>query len=204
MDTLDLNLHQLVLRDLAASVADKDDVSKSGELAVDAISSRVRTRDLGAADTDPHERVDLASTFTPPESRIGSEGVFQSVSSVECNIAFGELAVNTREDRAEETIHVLTEILSDAAYIDFPETLGWQSNRLSSRDFCMCSCHSTGWALPDQLSFSTTSALLRLASTYPQFRNISVESVLAFCNTIVERLKSASGGLLNPGGWHIV
>lgn len=65
MDTLDLNLHQLVLRDLAASVADKDDVSTSGELVVDAISSRVRTRDLSGNDMDPHERVYLVNTSTP-------------------------------------------------------------------------------------------------------------------------------------------
>ena len=65
MDTLDLNLHQLVLRDLAASVSDKDDVSTSGELVVDAISSRVRTRDLSGTDMDPHERVYLVNTSTP-------------------------------------------------------------------------------------------------------------------------------------------
>jgi hypothetical protein len=62
MDTFDLSLHRLVLRDLAASVADRDDVSTSNELVVDAISSRVRTRDLSGTDTDPHERVYLVNT----------------------------------------------------------------------------------------------------------------------------------------------
>lgn len=56
---------------------------------------------------------------------------------MECNIAFGELAVNTREDRTAETIGVLTEILSDIVYINFPESLGWQSKRLNS-----CSSHA--------------------------------------------------------------
>ena len=119
---------------------------------------------------------------------------------MECNIAFGELAVNTREDGAEETIQVLTEILSDIAYINFPETLVWQSKPLYSHNPRMYLCRFIDWALPDQLSFSTVSALLHLATTYPQFRNISVESVLSFCNTIVAQLKSESGGLLAPGG----
>ena len=63
MDTLDLNLHQLVLRGLAASIADKSDISTSSELVVDAISSRVRTRYLSSADTDPQERVYLVSAY---------------------------------------------------------------------------------------------------------------------------------------------
>jgi len=63
MDTLDLNLHQLVLRDLAASIADKSDISTSSELVVDTISSRVRTRDLSSADTDPQEHVYLVSAY---------------------------------------------------------------------------------------------------------------------------------------------
>jgi len=66
MDTLDLNLHQLVLRDLAASIADKSDISTSNELVVDAISSRVRTRDLSSTDTDPQERVYLVSAYAAP------------------------------------------------------------------------------------------------------------------------------------------
>jgi phosphatidylinositol 4-kinase len=114
--------------------------------------------------------------------------------SVECNIAFGELAVNARDERAEETVLVLTEILGDIVYIDFPETLGWQSKPFGPHKSRMYLCHFTDWALPDQLSFSTISALLRLATTYPQFRSISVESVLGFCSQIVAQLKSASGG----------
>lgn len=53
--------------------------------------------------------------------------VAKSVSSVECNIAFGELATNAREERVEETIQVLADILRDIPYIDFPENLAWQS-----------------------------------------------------------------------------
>lgn len=67
MDTFDLNLHRLVLRDLATSVADRDDVSTSSELAVDAISSRVRTRDLSGTDADPDQRVDLVNISTSRE-----------------------------------------------------------------------------------------------------------------------------------------
>lgn len=63
MDTFDFNLHQLVLSDLAASVSDSEDLSSSNDLAVGAISSRVRTRDLSGSEVDPQERVFLVSSL---------------------------------------------------------------------------------------------------------------------------------------------
>ncbi|KAF8320103.1 atypical/PIKK/PI4K protein kinase [Clavulina sp. PMI_390] len=147
MDTFDFNLHQMILTDLAATTASEDPASPN-ELASITIASRVRTRDL----SDP-----------------------ESVSTVECNIAFAQMAVNTPPERAEETVQTLIEILRDIPCIDFPETLSWQN-----------------WALPDQLAYSTISALIYLSATYPQFRKAAIESIIAFCNSIVSQLQSAS------------
>lgn len=100
MDTLDLNLHQLVLRDLAASIADKSDISTSNELVVDAISSRVRARDLSSDDTDPSR---ACVTTRLPYLYFCSEQAVKSVSSVECGITFGELAANSTRERRRGT-----------------------------------------------------------------------------------------------------
>ena len=56
MDVLDFNLHQLILRDLAATVDNsKDDESTSR--AMDLLTSRVKTRDLSTATLSTQERV---------------------------------------------------------------------------------------------------------------------------------------------------
>ena len=51
MDSLDFNLHQLVLSELAGSVK-AGESDPSSEKAVEAIASRVKTRDLTALDVD--------------------------------------------------------------------------------------------------------------------------------------------------------
>ncbi|KAG8958845.1 phosphatidylinositol-4- kinase, partial [Tulasnella sp. 425] len=98
-----------------------------------------------------------------------------SASRVHCNIAFGEMAYNIPPEHSTESTAVLIEILKDIPYIDFENSLVWED-----------------WALPDQLVFSTVSALLKIAATYSEHRSNVMEALRTFSLKIINQLKSES------------
>ncbi|KAF9067556.1 hypothetical protein BDP27DRAFT_1328569 [Rhodocollybia butyracea] len=100
-----------------------------------------------------------------------------SVSRVHCNIAFGELVVNFPDSYINENIDtlmpVLIDVLRDVPHIDFDKCLSWEE-----------------WALPDQLVFSTISALLRMATSHPRYSAAATEAICAFISDTVENIRS--------------
>ena len=52
---------------------------------------------------------------------------------------------------------------------------------------------TTEWALPDQLVFSTLSALLRIASSKPDYRDQAFGAIVRFTQKIVDLLKTGDG-----------
>ena len=48
------------------------------------------------------------------------------------------------------------------------------------------------WALPDQLVYSTVSAILRVCSTHPDRADQAVDAILRFVTQIVQKLPTAS------------
>ncbi|KAG9010494.1 phosphatidylinositol-4- kinase [Tulasnella sp. JGI-2019a] len=174
MDSLEFNLHQLILGDLAKSVSseatntsinryENDAEAKSVNTVVGVLSSRVETR-VAAADERQWNSVD---------ERLDETRVYMSASRVHCNIAFGELAYNVPPAHASKSVAVLVDILRDIPYIDFESSLAWEE-----------------WALPDQLVFSTVSALLRLTSTHLEYRSKVMHAIVVFSLTIVKQLES--------------
>ena len=118
----------------------------------------------------------------------------QSASRVHCNIAFGELAYNIPPAHAANSASVLVDMLSDIPFIDFEHSLSWtglspQSIYLSA---VVLTNRGSEWALPDQLVFSTVSALLRIAAAYPEHRPGIMSGILSFAVKIVEQLESES------------
>ncbi|EPS96826.1 hypothetical protein FOMPIDRAFT_1052946 [Fomitopsis schrenkii] len=99
--------------------------------------------------------------------------VFMSNSRVQCNIGFAELAVSLPEAHVDQTVPVLVDILRDVPYIDFDQCLFWEE-----------------WALPDQLVFSTVSALLRIANSNPDYRKHAFGAIVGFAKEIVSLLKT--------------
>ncbi|KAH9852668.1 atypical/PIKK/PI4K protein kinase [Lenzites betulinus] len=164
MDTLELNIRQLIFSDLAASVGEvKTEIADSSVLsAVDLITSKVKTRD-----------VELDGAYDGTED-IVEERVFMPNSRVQCNIGFAELAVNLPHAHVNDTVPVLVDILRDVPYIDFDRCLSWDE-----------------WAMPDQLVSMTVTALLRTASAYPEHRASAFEAIVDFVKDIVQRFKSA-------------
>ncbi|KAG8865033.1 phosphatidylinositol-4- kinase, partial [Tulasnella sp. 331] len=173
MDSLEFNLHQLILTDLAKSVSSapttiganhfqNDSEAKSIDTVVDVLSSRVETR----VSASPANKVE-----SPDE--VDETRVFMSASRVHCNIAFGELAYNVPAAHAAKSVSVLVDILRDIPFIDFESSLAWEE-----------------WALPDQLVFSTVSALLRLTAAHLEHRSKVMEAIVQFSLTIVKQLES--------------
>lgn len=48
------------------------------------------------------------------------------------------------------------------------------------------------WALPDQLVYSTVSAILRVSSTHPDRVDQAVDAILRFVTQVVQKLSTAS------------
>ncbi|KAI0818966.1 atypical/PIKK/PI4K protein kinase [Irpex lacteus] len=104
-----------------------------------------------------------------------NERVFMSYSRVQCNIGFAELAVNLPNAHVAETVPVLIDILRDIPHIDFDKCLAWDE-----------------WSPPDQLAFATVSALLRIASAHPTYRESCIDAIADFVSRIVTLLQSGN------------
>ncbi|KII89099.1 hypothetical protein PLICRDRAFT_698221 [Plicaturopsis crispa FD-325 SS-3] len=159
MDCLELNIHQRILWDIAASVGEHtEDVASAKDL----VASKVQTRDTPAE--GDHESA-------------GEERVFMSTSSAHCNIAFGELVVNFPHDHLSSTIDtiipVLVDVLRDVPHIDFDQCLAWEE-----------------WALPDQLVYSTVSALLRISSGHSEYIDVATNAIFSFISVTVAKIKT--------------
>ncbi|CAE6494869.1 unnamed protein product [Rhizoctonia solani] len=154
MDTLDFNLHQLILTELAQNISDsidsEDPVEEVNE-AIELITSKVVTRDISSTQSN--------GTEPKPASRVN------------CNIAFGQFALNCPESHVESTVAVLIGILRDVPHIDYERSLAWSD-----------------WSLPDELVFVTVCALLRLASLHPSHRANVMAAIVTFAEESVKML----------------
>ncbi|KAG5638986.1 hypothetical protein H0H81_008207 [Sphagnurus paluster] len=161
MDCLELNIHQRILADIVSNPGEsKDDILQAQSL----IAAKVHTRNI-ASDEDVEKTSDSMSSQ-----------VFMPASRVHCNIAFGELIVNFPDDHINQSIEVLVatlvDILKDVPFIDFDRCLSWQD-----------------WALPDQLVYSTVSALLRLSSSHSQYTERAASAICFFLSQILAQIQ---------------
>ncbi|KAG8904073.1 phosphatidylinositol-4- kinase [Tulasnella sp. 403] len=204
LTSLEFNLHQLILTDLARSVACATKSCDAGSRteeenlsinnAIDVLASRVETRVKSPQVNGDEDSTTITDTKTirfgdflgieveveQEEETSGGEEeeeeelrVFMSASRVHCNIAFGELAHNVPQNHATNCITILVDILRDIPFIDFEYSLAWED-----------------WALPDQLVFSTVSALLRITAEYPEQRRMVMEAIVTFSLQIMKQLES--------------
>ena len=88
---------------------------------------------------------------------------------------------------------VLFDILDDAPHIDYDQSLSWDGEYISLRFFSPFLIPSLiEWALPDQLVYSTVSAILSIYSIYPDRVDQAVDAILRFITQVVQKLASAS------------
>ncbi|TFK54620.1 hypothetical protein OE88DRAFT_1653021 [Heliocybe sulcata] len=158
MDSLEFNIHQLILSDLAG------DVAGTANLGDDASS----TLELFAPEV-------LARTIDEAEDAPRADRVFMPDSRVYCNIGFAEVAEHLPGSLVDNAVPILGDILQDVPCIEFDHCLSWDE-----------------WALPDQLVFATVKTLLKLATQYPNHREVAIGGVISFAQEIVSRLTSGS------------
>ncbi|KAJ3753010.1 hypothetical protein EV360DRAFT_88184 [Lentinula raphanica] len=165
MDFLELNIHQRILADIASNVGETaDDLHHANTL----IASNVRTR------ADVGEKLEETKD---EESIVVSTKVFMPASRVLCNIAFGELVVNFPDNHISENIDtlmpVLKDVLRDVPHIEFDKCLSWEE-----------------WALPDQLVYSSITALLRIARSHPSYAASATDTICMFISDVVDNIKA--------------
>lgn len=84
----------------------------------------------------------------------------------------------------------LMDILKDVPFIDFDTCISWQGACLSyPSQIRVNNVVFTDWALPDQLVFSTVSALLRLSSAHPQYAEQTTSAIAFFLAQTVEKIE---------------
>ncbi|KAF7980170.1 hypothetical protein HWV62_39641 [Athelia sp. TMB] len=166
MDCLELNIHQRILSDIANLKDTRDDLLFAKEL----IASKVETRE----DLEEQQASQIDEEELNGESR-----AFMPISTAHCNIAFGEMVINFPEDHIAQNIGtvvpVLVEMLSSVPLVDFDQSLSWQD-----------------WALPDQLVFSTVSALLRITSVHTEYSETAVNAIFAFIGRVIDNIQTAN------------
>ncbi|KAF8643783.1 hypothetical protein AX16_008802 [Volvariella volvacea WC 439] len=170
MDFLELNIHQQILSDIATNVGPS---TSDASFARDTLASRVHSKIARNPTADGYANGGVNGV--KHEERLRS---FMPASRVQCNIAFGELVVNFSDAHISESLDtllpVLLGILEDIPYIDFDRSLLWMD-----------------WALPDQLMFSTVSALLRIAGSNPQIQNRCIEAIFKLISQIVAEMRTS-------------
>ena len=83
-------------------------------------------------------------------------------------------------------------MLGGVPNIDFDQCLSWQGRSILSHAWNDYMTIALDWALPDQLVFSTVSALLRLTSTHTDYAEAAATAVFKFIAEIVEKITTAS------------
>ncbi|CAA7271519.1 unnamed protein product [Cyclocybe aegerita] len=168
MDFLELNIHQRILSNIACN----EDGSYAQQILSQKVEAHADYHEAAREDEQETEEVETE----PGES---TERVFMSASRVHCNIAFGELVVNFPipqiSSSIETVIPVLVGILREIPTIDFDKSLSWED-----------------WALPDQLVFSTISALLRIANEHPDHSGQATAAIFTFISRIIQNIHSST------------
>lgn len=156
---MELNIHQQILSDIASNIGETE---QDLQYATNVITSKVQTRDVPHVNGVPEETKGRINGANQSDVR-----VYMPASRVHCNIAFGELVVNFPDahisSSTDTLLPVLADVLQDVPYIDFDQCLSWED-----------------WALPDQLVFSTVTALLRISSSHPELSGSAIEAISNF------------------------
>ncbi|KAF9446332.1 hypothetical protein P691DRAFT_708828 [Macrolepiota fuliginosa MF-IS2] len=172
MDCLELNIRQQILSDLSSC-----DPGLFEESAGDPLSSRVYTLDnsnnkpqsLEEKEEDGVENSEESDDDTAEEKN----RVYMTASRVQCNIAFGDMVKQSSPTYIGKNIGTifptLLEVLNDIPRTEFDSSLSWRD-----------------WALPDQLVYSTISALLQVCNGRPDCHEEGINAICSYLSRTVE------------------
>jgi phosphatidylinositol 4-kinase A len=183
------------LSDIASNFGEsKDELTYARDLIESKVQTRLKPPEEEKDDVIEEQRAFMVSIHAIlPHTSYDQESVPQPASTVHCNIAFGELVVNFPEDHIVDNVDtimpVLIDVLHDVPFIDFDQSLSWEGVPMS--DFLnVTNMHPVDWSLPDQLVFSTVSALLRISASHSQYSEAATNAIFAFVTQVVKMIKS--------------
>lgn len=120
-----------------------------------------------------------------------SPNTLQPNSRVQCNIGFAELAISMPHSHVDDIVPVLVDILGDVPYIDFDRCLSWDGTFSSVTILEHLPHHSfLDWAMPDQLVSTTVTALLKIASAHPKYRQATFDAIVNLVKETIPRFKT--------------
>ncbi|KAI6131993.1 hypothetical protein EDD16DRAFT_1821529 [Pisolithus croceorrhizus] len=162
MDCLELSIRQQVLSDLATLKHEtKDALTSIQELIQTGTALPVETQDSDVDDA--------------AQGEIGPR-IFMSEVRAHRNIAFGEHVANLSEEHVrfqkDALITPLLDTLHDAPHVDYDRCLSWDE-----------------WALPDQLVYTTVSALLRICFVDEDSTGSVINAILGFISQVIEKIR---------------
>ncbi|KAG2135222.1 uncharacterized protein EDB93DRAFT_1242600 [Suillus bovinus] len=165
MDCLELNIRQRILSDLATL---KSNTEEHIFTTLELIQSKSQLEDEKHTALNGESREEVVNFRT-----------FISEARAHRDISFGELVANFPKEHIarhiDTLILVLMDFLHDVPRVDFDRCLSWDE-----------------WALPDQLVFSTVSALLRICGAHPEYADRAVTSIITFVTDTVGNLKESN------------
>ncbi|KAL1709656.1 hypothetical protein EV121DRAFT_194316, partial [Schizophyllum commune] len=182
-DSLELNIHQKILSEIAALAADEGE--EECDYAQDTIHTKLQEAEAESAEADSETKTNGDANAAESAQK---ERVFMPATRVHCNIGFGELVVNFPDGRIassnDSILPTLIGIAKDIPRVDFDKSLYWQE-----------------WSLPDQLTYSTVSALLRVAAAHPEAVTPATEAIISLVTDLRARIDRESCALTFPLAW---
>ncbi|KAI5900497.1 uncharacterized protein SCHCODRAFT_01055286, partial [Schizophyllum commune H4-8] len=179
---LELNIHQKILSEIAALAADEGE--EECDYAQETISSKLLEAEVESAEVGSEAK---SNGDANGAELAHQERVFMPATRVHCNIGFGELVINFPDSRIASSIDTilptLIGIVKEIPRVDFDKSLYWQGAELM---------HKVEWSLPDQLTYSTVSALLRVAAAHPEAVTPATEAIISLVTDLRSRIDRES------------
>ncbi|KAI6045569.1 hypothetical protein EDC04DRAFT_2888588 [Pisolithus marmoratus] len=161
-DFLELSIRQQVLSDLVTLKHETTD-------ALTSIQELIRSKTVLPSETYDSDVDGTARHQVTPR-------IFMSEARAHCHIAFGEHVANLSEVhircQKDALVTPLLDVLHDAPHIDYDRCLSWDE-----------------WALPDQLVYTTVSALLRVSFVNEDCAGPVINAILDFITEVIEKLR---------------
>lgn len=84
-------------------------------------------------------------------------------------------------------------MLGDVPYLDFDTSFTWTGACYFMMFFVCSLTPSPDWSFPDQLVFSITRSLLKIAQNYPEFHTDIMKCIMAFVSSLGNTLNTGEG-----------
>ncbi|KDN52674.1 hypothetical protein K437DRAFT_253866 [Tilletiaria anomala UBC 951] len=166
MDSLDLSTHQLILNELAVTLASQASHGK-----------------LSTADTAALYGSSRGASGSSRKVSGSGNGKYLNVTDIRTQIGLAQFASSiahskhaSAEAHLAPVLRELTALLAELSNTELEESMDWQE-----------------WCLPDQLACALVASMLRVANAAPQHRDSCVGAILTLAQRLSDGLSATAG-----------